>query len=394
MAVQRWESEMTSALRRGRSGHSDVAERPSPDDPSRRVGVIGGRRLLVSAAVIAMLLAGCGKPAEDARPQSSAPVSVVTAAASQVEWSDRIGALGTARASESVVVTAKVTETVARVNFDDGDYVTEGQLLVDLTGRAEVASLEEAQANYTESLQQFRRQAELVEAGTIARSQLDTLVATRDANKARMDAIRARLADRVIVAPFEGVLGFRQVSPGTLVTPGTPIVTLDDVSPINLDFSVPERFLADLAAGQTVRARSAAWPEQEFVGEVSNVGSRVDPVTRSVVVRAEIPNDNRRLRPGMLLTLDLVLPARSTIIIPELALTQVGESQTVMRVRADDTVEEVSVRSGARRDGDVEIVEGLAPGDRIVVEGVVKLRPGMSVVEAPAASSASATLAN
>jgi len=344
-----------------------------------------GRVLALAMLILSAGLAACsgGKPAGTGNAAGPpAPTSVITTLAANTAWVDQIEALGTAKAKESVTITAKVTETVARVNFSDGDLVSEGRLLVDLSGRAEVAGLEEAQANYTEALQQYRRQVELVEAGTIARSQLDSLVATRDAAKARMDATRARLADRVIVAPFAGLLGFRQVSPGTLVTPGTAIATLDDVSLIKLDFSIPERFLAAVAIGQSIRARSAAWPDVHFEGTLTTIGSRVDPVTRAVTLRAELPNEEAQLRPGMLLTVELLLPARQTVVIPELALMQVGSQQTVFRVDAESVVSQVQVKSGARRRGEVEIVEGLVAGDRIVVEGIVKLRPGARVVEA------------
>jgi len=344
-----------------------------------------GRVLALAMLILSAGLAACsgGKPAGTGNAAGPpAPTSVITTLAANTAWVDQIEALGTAKAKESVTITAKVTETVARVNFSDGDLVSEGRLLVDLSGRAEVAGLEEAQANYTEALQQYRRQVELVEAGTIARSQLDSLVATRDAAKARMDATRARLADRVIVAPFAGLLGFRQVSPGTLVTPGTAIATLDDVSLIKLDFSIPERFLAAVAIGQSIRARSAAWPDVHFEGTLTTIGSRVDPVTRAVTLRAELPNEEAQLRPGMLLTVELLLPARQTVVIPELALMQVGSQQSVFRVDAESVVSQVQVKSGARRRGEVEIVEGLVAGDRIVVEGIVKLRPGARVVEA------------
>ena len=349
----------------------------------RGLGVV---LLTVTAGMVACSgdkSAGGGSRSSGAPP---APISVVTTLAAETAWVDQIEALGTARAKESVTITAKVTETVARVNFSDGDLVTEGQLLVDLSGRAEVAGLEEAQANHTEALQQYRRQVELVEAGTIARSQLDSLVATRDAAKARMDATRARLADRVIVAPFAGLLGFRQVSPGTLVTPGTAIATLDDVSLIKLDFSIPERFLAAVAVGQSIRARSAAWPDVTFEGTLATIGSRVDPVTRAITLRAEVPNAEAQLRPGMLLTVQLLLPARQTVVIPELALMQVGRQQSVFRVDAVGVVSQVQVKSGTRRRGEVEIVEGIVAGDRIVVEGIVKLRPGARVVEAEPAT--------
>lgn len=329
----------------------------------------------------AMLLSACGQ--EPAGPGRGAPPAVVvTTTVATVPWSDAIEALGTARANESVTLTAKVTETVDKVNFSDGDLVTAGQVLVDLSGRAEVAQLQEEHAAYKEAQKQLDRQSELVKQGTIARSQLDTQVAARDSARARMDAIRARLSDRVITAPFDGVLGFRRVSPGTLVTPDTVIATLDDIRTIKLDFPVPETFLSHIAVGQQVTATSAAWPAVEFTGTVRAVDSRVDPVTRAVTVRAEIDNPEARLRPGMLLGVRLLKPERQTLAIPEIALMQVGSRAFVYRVGADDTVAQVEVAVGSRRRGQVEVLSGLAEGERIVVEGTVKLRPGARIVEA------------
>ncbi len=341
-------------------------------------------RFLATACLTGALLmaTGCSDPGPaGGRGNAPPPVPVTTAAVGMRAWSDRIEALGTSRANESVTLTAKVTETVERVNFDDGDLVEEGKVLVDLSGRAEVASLEEAQAAFAEAQKQYQRQSDLVGQGTVAKSAVDTALATRDAARARMNAIRARLADRVITAPFSGLLGFRQVSPGTLVTPGTPIATLDDISTIKLDFSVPERFLSVLAPGQRIEARSAAWPEQVFEGVVRTIDSRVDPTTRAIVVRAELPNRERRLRPGMLLTVVLEQAARDVLAIPEIALVQVGTAQSVFRVRKDNTVEQLPVRTGVRRRGEVEIVDGLQPGDRIVVDGVGKLRAGVAIAD-------------
>src|SRR5690606_19131515 len=131
--------------------------------------------------------------------------------------------------------------------------------------------------------------------------------------------VRAQLSDRVITAPFDGVLGLRQVSPGSLVTPGTAIATLDDVSIIKLDFSVPETLIAALAPGQAVTALSAAFPGETFEGVLRTIDSRVDPVTRSVMARAELPNPERKLRPGMLLTVDVRRAPRQALALPELA---------------------------------------------------------------------------
>lgn len=345
-------------------------------------------RQLLPALALVLALAGCS--AEPPAANRAPPATVTTTTVAIKPWSDAIEALGTARANESVLVTAKVTETVVRVNFEDGDLVEAGDVLVDLSGRAEVAGLAEAAAAYRESQQQFQRLQQLTAQKLIPTSQLDTQRAAMDSSRARLDATRARLSDRVITAPFAGVLGFRQVSPGTLVTPGTTIASLDDVSVMKLDFAVPEGFLAALAVGQDITATSNAYPDREFTGRVTTVDSRIDPITRAVTVRAEIPNPDRLLRPGMLLTLRVFQPERQALVVPEISVIQVAQSAHVFRVLPDDTVEQVGVKLGHRRRGEVEVLEGLAAGDRIVVDGTVKLRQGSSVVEAPAKPAAPA----
>lgn len=331
-------------------------------------------------------LAGCGGDGQNQPGASGAPPVTITAhTVATAQWVDTVEALGTAQAKESVTLTAKVTEVVRKVRFADGDRVEEGDVLVELTGQAEVANLREAQAAANEAQQQLSRLEPLVAQGTIPRAQIDTQRAARDSARARADSIRARLAERVISAPFAGVLGFRQVSDGALVTPGTVIATLDDTSIIKLDFSVPEVLLATLAVGQSIAAGSVAYPDREFAGIVSSIGSRVDPITRAVAVRAELPNPDGLIKPGMLMTVELMTQPRQTLAIPELALIQVGSRQSVFRIKDDNSVEQISVRSGARRRGEVEIVEGLNPGERIVLEGTGKLRPGavIAVVEVP-----------
>jgi membrane fusion protein, multidrug efflux system len=335
------------------------------------------RQLAPWLCVWALLSACSGKP--DATAGKPPAMTVTTGIAVLKPWSDRIEALGTAQANESVMVTAKVTETVVRVNFEDGDLVEAGQVLVDLSGRAELAGLNEAAAAFREAEQQYRRQQQLTEQKLVPASQLDTQRAAFEAAKARLDATRARLSDRVITAPFTGVLGFRRVSPGTLVTPGTTIASLDDISIIRLEFSVPENFLAALAPGQLIAARSSAYASRVFTGTVRTIDSRVDPVTRAVRVRAEILNADRALRPGMLLTLGVFQPERQALVVPEIAVVQIARDAYVFVVSADDVVDRVRVKLGQRRDAEVEVLEGLKPGDRIVVDGVVKLRAGTRV---------------
>jgi membrane fusion protein (multidrug efflux system) len=337
-----------------------------------------------AALACAGVLAGCGAGNPEAGAEEAATI-VVMDQVEPVEWRDTIEALGTARANESVTLTAKVSETVRKVGFDSGDVVQAGDVIVDLSSGAQLAGLEEARAAFQEAERQLARSQELAASKIISESQLDTQRATRDAARARMDVVRAQLSDRVITAPFDGILGLRRVSPGSLVTPGTEIATLDDISVIKLDFSVPERYLAVLERGQDVVAHSETYPNREFAGVVASVDSRVDPVTRSVTVRAEVPNPDRLLRPGMLLSVRLLQEPRRAIVVPEIAVIQVGTEAFVYRVGDDRTASRVQVELGARRRGEVEVVSGLAAGDTIVTEGAVKLRDGSRVTSAPAA---------
>ncbi len=343
--------------------------------------------LRLAAVAGAACLAGCGDDAATAA-EAAPATTVVMSRVAAVEWRDTIEALGTARSRESVTLTAKVSETVRKVAFDSGDIVRAGDVIVDLSSGAQLAGLEEARAAYQEADRQLTRGQELAQSKIISESQLDTQRSTRDAAKARMDVVRAQLSDRVITAPFDGILGLRRVSPGTLVTPGTAIATLDDISVIKLDFAVPERYLAVLSEGQDIVARSETYPDREFSGKVTSVDSRVDPVTRSVTVRAELPNLERLLRPGMLLGVRLYRAARQAIVVPEIAVLQIGTDAFIYRVSQDQTAARVRVELGSRRRGEVEVVSGLADGDTIVTEGAVKLRDGARVTNAADAPAA------
>jgi membrane fusion protein (multidrug efflux system) len=332
------------------------------------------------AAVAA--LGGCAKDAP--KEHAEAPATVTTQRVQARAWNDSLEAIGTATARESVAITAKVSDVVTRLAFDSGDRVRAGQLLADMNSAAQRADVAAAQAQLSDAEQQLRRGSELAKGELIARGQLDTLRANRDAAAATLQAKRAAVADRTIVAPFAGVLGLRQVSPGALVTPGTVITTLDDTSLVRVDFTLPEATLASLAPGQQISARSDAYPGAVFTGRIADIDSRIDPQTRAVRVRAEIPNPDGRLRPGLLLRVSVALPARQALVLPELAVQQEGDRSYVFRVGAGDKVEEVPVQVGSRAAGQVEIAGGLRAGDRIVIEGTVKLHAGSSIVEAGA----------
>ncbi|MCF7223381.1 efflux RND transporter periplasmic adaptor subunit [Lysobacter chinensis] len=339
------------------------------------------RRLPTLLAMIMIAgLAACdrGTPVEG----GSAPAIPVTTRQLQLQsWSDTVQALGTVKARESITVTAKVSEIVEDVHFDSGDEVEAGAPLVTLSGQQQRAALNEAQAAAEEAERLYKRQSELVQQQLIATSQFDAQRAIRDAARARVAQIRAQLGDRVITAPFPGVLGIRQVSPGALVTPGTAIATLDDTRRVYVDFPVPESQLSHLAVGQRLSGRSEAWPEREFEGIVSTIDARIDAATRAVTVRGDFPNPDRALRPGMLLQITLSRPERQALLVPEISIIQIGNSAYVYRVKADDTVERVEVGVGARRAGLAEVTSGLEIGDRIVVDGTGKLRPGSLIRE-------------
>ena len=295
------------------------------------------------------------------------------------ELYDTVNAIGTAVANESLTVTAKVTDTVRSVDFEDGDYVEAGAVLVQLTNREEEALLAEARANLDDAQTQLARIENLAEQNLISTSELDIARSRAEASQARLETVVARLSDRLILAPFSGILGFREVSPGTLLQPNTPITTLDDVSIIKLDFTVPESFLGEMRPDSTVLARAASYPDREFEGVVRTVGSRVDPVTRAIQVRAHIDNDDGLLRPGMLLTVGIVMAERTAIVISENAVFQVQDRAYVYVVDSELIARQRLVRTGARRYGGVEVLDGLEVGERIVTEGIVKLRDGARV---------------
>lgn len=348
------------------------------------------RLLLFTACLV---LSACGKTDAPSGPGGPGqgrggdrPLPVTVEVVREQPWQDTVKALGTARARESVNVTAKVSETVQRVHFSDGDAVARGAPLVTLSGAQQQAQLQAAQANAREAEQLFRRQQQLASQQLISRAMFDQQKATRDAALAQVAQIRANLADRVIRAPFAGVLGMRQVSPGALVTPGTVIATLDDIARVHVDFPVPERQLAGIAPGQAVTGTTAAWPEVRFDGTVATVDSRVDAGSRSVTVRADFPNPDRRLKPGMLVDVALARGAAQALVVPEIAVQQVGSETFVWRVAADGSVEKAAIVVGGRVPGKVMVSEGLKPGERIVTEGVGKLKVGSKVAAGGAGS--------
>jgi membrane fusion protein (multidrug efflux system) len=309
---------------------------------------------------------------------SSSP-GVIVAPVRLIDFADSIEALGTLLANESVELTATVTETISAIHFDDGDRVEEGQVLVEMTSQEEHAQLEEARATAGEAYRQYQRIKPLAEEGTAARSLLDERKRQSETARARLAAIESRLADRLIKAPFAGIVGLRDLSVGALVQPGDLITTLDDDSVMKLEFPLSATYLEALHPGLEVIATSRAFAGREFTGSVKSVNSRIEPATRSIRVRALLANPERLLKPGMLMQVRLLENPRMALVIPEEALQPLGEQQFVYVVGEDNTVQRREIRIGTRRPGQVEVVDGLGADEQVVTHGHMKIRPGAAV---------------
>jgi len=339
------------------------------------------------AAALA-LLAACGNdsPAASARSDAAAEATpVVLGQVEQREFVPQIEGLGTARAQESVLVTARVSGRIVAIDFKEGARAKSGQALVRLEDDEERAEFKAAQAEAEQATSRHARLTELSGKGLVARDQLEEQNQVLKSAQARLELARVRLEQRTVRAPFAGVLGFRQQSLGSLVQAGSPIVSLDQVDTLRVEFSVSEALLGDLAPGATVDVRAAAWPERQFKGRITAVDTRVDEITRAAKVQALLDNKDNALKPGMLLTVSAQGRPRRALFVPEAAVAPENQQQFVWRVGDGEAAEKVAVTLGARLTGSVEVREGLAAGERVVLEGQAQLRPGRPVraIESP-----------
>jgi len=314
-----------------------------------------------------------GTPAVDRR----IPVRLATAAPQRFETV--LESLGTAQANESVTITASVTANVSEIGFRDGDQVEAGRVLVRLASAEEFAEQREAEVWLTEQRRELNRIRGLAADGIVPRQQVDQQRSRVEEAEARLGAVEARLSERVIRAPFSGVLGLRRVSTGSLVTPGTAVAELDDISVIKVDFTVSEQYLGAIRRGMPIEARSIAFRDRVYQGEVTAISTRIDVATRTLTVRAEIDNADRELRPGMLLTTRLPLDPAERLAVPEGALVATADQHFVFVVDADGTARRQEIRIGRRQPGIVEVLDGLSEGDRVVEEGTLRVRQGSEV---------------
>ncbi|MET0499325.1 MAG: efflux RND transporter periplasmic adaptor subunit [Steroidobacteraceae bacterium] len=365
--------------------------------------VLNLRSIAVAAALVLALgglglVAGCNGDSTDVLPGApskngaartggggGAPVGVLVASVTKVPFALELEAVGSARANEAVDITAKISNRITAIRFREGQQVKSGDVLVEFDGEQARASLAEAEAALGDSRSQFNRSRELFATKALSEAQLDQLQATLTGNEARVAGARSQLNDTIIRAPFAGRVGLRNISVGSLVSPGTVITTLDDTSIIKVDFSVPEVFLATLKEGLVIAAKSSAYPQTQFNGKVTSIDSRLDPVSRAVLVRAHIDNRDGRLKPGMFMTVKLTRSESPALMIPEQALVPEGDRKFVFAVRDGKAIRS-EVHTGRRRPGEVEILGGVAEGDVVVIEGTQKVRDGVPV-QAQAAES-------
>jgi len=304
------------------------------------------------------------------------------------EINDSVEALGTTTANEAVQISATVTAKIEKVHFEDGQHVNKGSVLVELDADQQRADVEEQRVNVAEAQRQYDHLQKLIERKAVSQTDVEKQKSLFNAAKAKLEASQAKLQDYTIRAPFSGVLGVRKVSVGTLVSPGTLITTLDDLSRLKVDFSVPEIFLPYLKEGLPIQASSQTYPGKIFEGSIHFIDSRIDPATRAITLRAYLPNNESpnedknteiRLRPGMLINVRIEQPVRKALMVPERAIAPLRGEQFAYVVDENNVAHRRSVQLGQRIAGEVEVVSGITEGETIVVDGSMTVQDGMTV---------------
>lgn len=314
--------------------------------------------------------------------QRGGPASVFVEPVSEREFSREIEALGTLQPKEQVELMLNAADRVTAVYFEDGQRVRAGKTLLSLAQREQAALVQAAEATADEARRQRDRIARLASAEAVSQAELDAAQRDVDSAEANLRALQSRQSDRILVAPFDGLLGFRQVSVGSFVGPGDIVAILVDDSEMNLDFDVPSIALRSVQPGTEIRAETADLPGEVFEGVVATLDNRIDPVTRSVRVRARLPNPDGILRAGMFMQVTVTASPRRSLAVPEEAVQPVGPDSFVWLVQTEgeqQVARRVEVELGQRSGGYIEIADGLEAGDQVVTEGIIRVREGAPV---------------
>lgn len=317
-------------------------------------------------------------PAGEAQSGEAKPAVAVEAATVEAgPLTEQITAVGSLVSNESVTVSPEIAGRITKINFNEGTRVDQGSILFELDSAIYLAQVADAEAKMKLAQQNSSRAKELGEYAT-GRSR-DEALSNVAVSQAAVDLAKTQLDKTKIYAPFGGIIGIRRVSVGEFVTVGQDLVGLQDIEPIKAEFRVPEKFLPAVEVGQSIQVGVDAFPEKVFEGKVYAIDPQIDINGRSLLVRAQLPNNDRILRPGLFARVTLILKLKEDALsVPEQALMPEGEEQFVFKV-VDNKATRTKVRIGTRREGRVEIVEGLDKGDRVVTAGHLKIRDGASV---------------
>lgn len=323
------------------------------------------------------------KSSSSGKPKSNEQTVMVKTAVVEANRISRIiDALGNAKSFESARLVASSSDYLVELKVQEGSLVKQGQLIARFNDTEEAARLAELKVQLNEQSRQLARLKNLTKSQASALVLFDEQHAKVDATKAQIAALQAKISELTIRAPFDGMLGLRQVSQGAYLAAGTEITTIDDLSKIRVEFSVAEKYLSAIKTGMTVMSTATAYPSEKFTGTVSAVDPRIDEVTRTVRIQAIVNNAEFKLRPGMLLKMQVTLQEAEVIEITEKAVLPLQSRHFVFVVGKDNKVTQVAVETGQRRPGYVEVISGLAAGDEIVVEGAQKLRTGVIIERA------------
>jgi membrane fusion protein, multidrug efflux system len=317
------------------------------------------------------------------------PEAVTTIVAQQEDWPATLSAIGTMAAVHGVTVSADLPGIVDSISFDSGRPVREGEILAQLDTRQEQAQLAAVEAARDLARLNFDRMRGLVDQGAISRAEYDQSAAEQKQTEARVGEIRATIARKTIRAPFSGILGIRQANRGQYLAGGDPIVPLQSLHPIYVNFGVPQQEAGQVRAGRTVRVTTEDLAGAAFSGRVTAIDSTVDEATRNVQVQATLPNPDGKLRPGMFVQTAVILGAsRSVVTLPASAISYApyGDSVFVVTDLKDPNgrpyrgVRQQVVKLGGARGDQIAVVSGIKAGDEIVTSGVFKLRNGAAVL--------------
>lgn len=348
------------------------------------LGVLGARWLIQPG-----IQQGTTTQAAVAPAPAVATTGVQLAPVTQVSLPHGVTAVGSLRSENAVILRPEITGRITEINFTEGRKVIQGQTLVRLDDRVLAAQLQQSQANLSLANSQHKRAVALNKQGFISKQAQDEALSQLALQQAAVALAKAQLGKTVILAPFDGVIGLRMVSLGDYVSPGSDLVPLESIHPLQVDFRIPEQYLSSVAIGSRISLTLDALPGQIYEGQVAAISPVVDVGGRSILLRANVPNTNEHLRPGMFARVQLQFVDQDSLLVPETALSPSGESQYVFRVE-DGRAQRVAVSLGLRRDGMVEILQGLNVGDQVVVSGLQKIQDGTPVHVLPSTPNAGA----